>query len=87
MADDKRPQGRDKYVTNNGKGIRRRGSGLNTGPVGDQSAHPGGSSGAEQNGQRTGGVTRSGGKSPLLIIILLVLLLGGGGGGALSGLL
>ncbi len=84
MADDKRPQGRDKYVTNNGKKIRRRGSGLNTGPVGDQNAHPGSS---QQSTDRDTGVTRSGGRSPLLIIILLVLLLGGGGSGLFGNLL
>ena len=85
MADDKRPQGRDKYVTNNGKGIRRRGSGLNTGPVGDQNANPN-SAGQQQTGGKRGGITRGGGMSPLLIIVLLVLLLGGGGGGLLSNL-
>ena len=85
MADDKRPQGRDKYVTNNGKGIRRRGSGLNTGPVGDQNANPN-SAGQQQTGGKRSGITRGGGMSPLLIIVLLVLLLGGGGGGLLSNL-
>ena len=32
-----RPQGRQKYVTDNGKGTARRGDGLNTGPVGGAS--------------------------------------------------
>ena len=89
MADENRPQGRKKHVTNNGKGIKRRGSGLNTGPVGDQSAHPGAQQPApsqQQYGKR-GGVTRGGGGSPLLWIILLLLLLGGGGGGLFGNLL
>ena len=55
MADDKRPQGREKHVTNNGKGIRRRGSGLNTGPVGAPGANPANSA---QQQQSSGGRRR-----------------------------
>ncbi len=36
---DNRPQGRDKHVTGNGKEIKRRGNGLNTGPVGSTPSH------------------------------------------------
>ncbi|MBQ7143920.1 MAG: peptidase C11 [Oscillospiraceae bacterium] len=85
-----RPQGRDKYVTNNSKGVHRRGEGLGTGQVGrgesnvtgtnrPQAQRPSGGSGGGQT-------TRAGGKSSLLPIILLAVLLLGGGGGALSGL-
>ena len=74
--DNKRPQGRDKYVTNNGKGIRRRGSGLNTGPVGNGQSNFNG--GGQQSGGKRGGAR--GGGSLLWIIIALVVLLGGGGG-------
>ena len=88
MAEDKRPQGREKYVTNNSKGLRRRGQGLNTGPVGRQDAHPGGGSqqqgGGRGTGSRGGGTRGGGGINPLIIIVLVVLLLGGGGGGLSS---
>ena len=78
--DRKRPQGRQKYVTNNSKGVHRRGSGLGTGPVGSSQ------SGGQGGGRASGGSL--GGRNPLMIIIVLVIaLLGGGGGlfGALSG--
>ena len=81
MADNNnRPQGRDKYVTNNSKGVSRRGSGLNTGPVGGGQSRPNGQTPPNQPGNQPTRTTRSGGRSPLgTIIILLVLLLGGGG--------
>ena len=76
-----RPQGREKYVTHNSKGISRRGSGLNTGPVGGGQSRPGGQTPPNQPGNQTTRTTRGGGsRSPLgTIIILLVLLFGGGG--------
>lgn len=79
--DKKRPQGRDTYVTNNSKGVHKRGDGLNTGPVGSGSAM--GESGSGASGRST----RSGGKSNLLTLIIAAVVLLGGGGGALSGLL
>ncbi len=82
--DKKRPQGRDKYVTENSTGVHKRGDGLNTGPVGSGSNFSeGGSSGSGGSGRQT----RSGGKSSLLTIIIAAAVLLGGGGGALSGLL
>ena len=78
-----RPRGREKNVTNNSKGVKKRGEGLGTGPVGST----GGSMG-EAGGATSGGKTnRAGGKKNnlLTIIIIVVLLLGGGGG--LTGLL
>ena len=76
---DKRPQGRDKYVTNNSKGVHRRGEGLNTGPVGGQQTRPGFGEGPRGGGSN-GRPTRSGGGGGLLgIIAAAVLLLGGGG--------
>ncbi len=72
--DQKRPQGRQRNVTGTGKSVSRRGSGLNTGPVGQSSAPAGGSQ------QRSGSGTRAGGTRLPLIVIILVLLLGGGGG-------
>ena len=82
-----RPQGRQKYVTDNGKGTARRGDGLNTGPVGGAS-RPGQ---GQQTGparpaqQRTTGTRASGKRSPLLIIIAALVLLLGGGGKSLFG--
>ena len=76
---DKRPQGRDKYVTNNSKGVHRRGEGLNTGPVGGEQSRPGFGQGP-RGGGNNGRPTRSGGGGGLLgIIAAAVLLLGGGG--------
>ena len=74
-----RPRGRQKNVTGTGKPIKRRGSGLGTGPVG----------GADR-GQGIGGFTPTprpqrsygsgGGGFGKLIILVLLLLFGGGGG-------
>ena len=88
MAEDNRPRGREKNVTGEGKGVKRRGEGLGTGKVGSGSGVPGQgpakASGTTQGGgQRT--QTRAGGSKLPLIVIILVLLFGGGGG-ALSGL-
>ena len=70
--DKNRPQSRDKYVTDNSKGVHKRGDGLGTGPVGSGSAFQ-----SESGGKRSG----SGSKPNLLtIIIALVVALGGGGG-------
>ena len=89
-----RPRGRQKNVTGGGKSIRRRGSGLGTGPVGgagrgagigggSSSPRPSGSFSSPSQRSRKN-MTRSGGISPLLIL-LFVLLFGGGSG--LSGLM
>lgn len=78
-----RPRSREKNVTNNSKGVKKRGSGLGTGPVGST----GGSAGESSGKRASGGTRASGGKKNnlLTIIIVVVLLLGGGGG--LSGIL
>ncbi len=96
-----RPRSREKYVTEGGKGVKKRGSGTGTGPVGNggdglkQDAHSSSNTDArkaKKGGKGTSGnVTRSSGSSsPLIkIIIIVVALLGGGGGlgGVLTGLL
>ena len=88
MAD--RPVGRQTHVTGGGKGVHRRGEGLNTGPVGlsggtgssssgagsQTNAGRGSSPGRPSYGQRGSG----GGGLKGIIIFLVVLLLGGGGG-------
>ena len=83
-----RPRGREKNVTNNSKGVEKRGSGLGTGPVGSTGGVMGGNGSSKNSGG--GKTTRSGGSGGLLKIILLVVVLLGGGGGAtglLTGLL
>ena len=74
-----RPRGRVKNVTNNSKGVKKRGEGLGTGPVGSTGGSVGGSNDVPSGGGRA---TRAGGKKNnlLTIIIIVVLLLGGGGG-------
>jgi len=83
-----RPRGRVKNVTGNSKGVKKRGEGLGTGPVGSIGGSMGGSSGSVSSGGKR--ATRAGGNGGLLkIIILVVVLLGGGGGigGVLTSLL
>ena len=83
-----RPRGRQKNVTGTGKGVKRRGSGLGTGPVGGSGRGQGVTGGASRpgtgsfrpTGTSSSNVTRSGGGMSKLIVLILVLLLGGGGG-------
>ena len=84
-----RPRGRQKHVTGNGSPIKRRGSGLGTGPVGGAGRGNGIGGGFSPNRPNTGnpntfGTNRNStgpGSIPIkLIILVLVLLLGGGGG-------
>ncbi len=79
----KRPTGRKKNITGQGKDVKRRGSGLGTGPVGAPGRIPTGNDKPSSSG---GGTTRTtkGGMSKLIIILLVALL---GGGGGLSSLL
>ena len=89
-----RPRSREKNVTGGSKGVKRRGNGLGTGPVGSgggsfDSGMAGGSVSPSGNGRRgfgTGTRASGGGKSPLAAIIVLVIALLGGGGG-LAGML
>lgn len=79
-----RPRARQKNVTVGSKGVKRRGSGLGTGPVGG--GRPGGSTGSS-DGSYSGGTRSSGKKSSMLYIIIAVVVLLLGGGGGLAGLL
>ncbi|MBQ8597167.1 MAG: peptidase C11 [Lachnospiraceae bacterium] len=78
-----RPRGREKNITGQGKSIKRRGSGLGTGPVGTPASASGSSSGQSSGHSarrvRSGGGSSGGGLSKI-IILLLILVLGGGGG-------
>ena len=74
-----RPRGREKNISGQGKDIKRRGSGLGSGPVGSRPAGRPGAS-APQNSAGGRAVTRSGGGLSKIIILLLVVLFGGGGG-------
>ncbi len=85
-----RPRARQKNVTGGSLGVKRRGSGLGTGPIGG--GRPGRSSGgAGGAGYSGGGSSRgtrsSGGKGSMLYIIIAVVVLLLGGGGGLAGLL
>ena len=71
--------GRQKRVTENSKGVHRRGEGLGTGPVGRADGYAG-RTGGSGSGSGRGTGTRAGGGGLKLIIILIAMLLGGGGG-------
>ncbi|MBQ4487055.1 MAG: hypothetical protein II936_08630, partial [Oscillospiraceae bacterium] len=61
-----RPTGRQKHVTDDGKGVHRRGEGLGTGPVGN---------GQRPSGSSSGGMNKAaigGGLSIPVIIILII---------------
>ena len=74
-----RPRGRQKNVTGTGKPIKRRGSGLGTGPVGGADRGQGiGGFNPTPRPQRSYG--SGGGGFGKLIILVLLLLFGGGGG-------
>lgn len=86
------PRGREKNITGNGKDIHKRGEGLGTGPVGENSSSNSVKKPAS-DGQRSGeqyrqhSATRASSGSPLIKIILAAVLLLGGGGYGVSNLL
>ena len=65
-----RPTGRQKNVTGSGQGLNRRGSGLNTGPVG---------SGGPRRGSGVGKRAAAGGGGLITIIFIIFMILNGGG--------
>lgn len=77
MADNNRPVSHGKNVVGQSNGVNKRGSGLGTGPVGNQNynGHKNSSSNNSNGGKRAGGGSMLG-----IIIAIVVLLLGGGGG-------
>ncbi len=87
MADLNRPRGRQRRVTNGGTGVRKRGSGLGTGPMGEGGLGGSFSTFSSYSGGSSGGGPRrfGGGKMPILAILLLLVF--GGGATSLSSLL
>ncbi len=77
-------QGREKHVTDNSKGVHKRGEGLGTGPVGRADGYAGRNDSTPTPGPSSGGPKRSGGGGKLGMIIVIIILLLGGGGGATS---
>lgn len=76
-----KPRSREKRVTDNSKGVHKRGSGIGSGPVGNKSSQEKSSS---RNSGGGGNRASGGKKSPIAIIIGIIVLLLGGGGGAIS---
>ncbi|MBQ9604049.1 MAG: hypothetical protein IJR45_01400, partial [Firmicutes bacterium] len=74
---DNRTSGRKKHVTGDGYGLDKRGSGLNSGPVGTGHGSNRGSGGGKRAAAGGGGI--------ITIIIIIFLLLNGGGQGAPTG--
>ena len=81
MDQNNRPQGREKNVTDGGKGIHKRGEGLGTGKVGNKDYSGQASSGRNVKRAAAGG----GGGLALIIIVLLMMFKGGGLGSMLGG--
>ncbi len=75
------PNDRKKNVTGQGKDVYKRGDGLGTGPVGNQSGYSGrpGTTGGKKSGGMSRGVKRAAGGGVSIIAILLAVMLGGGG--------
>ena len=83
MEQNNRPRAREKRVTDNGKGVGRKGEGLGTGPVGSSDVY----SREEGSGGRhiSKGAAIGGGGGFLAVIIAILFSLFGGGGGAGGG--
>ena len=71
-----RPTGRQKHVTDDGKGVHRRGEGLGTGPVGNGQRPSGSSSGGMNKAAIGGGLS-----IPVIIILIIMSFMNGGNGG------
>ena len=85
MERDNRPKGREKRITDNGKGVKKRGQGLNLGgPVG---SGEGFGSPSSSPGRRSGGAGfgRGGRPSGLVGILVVIACLVFGGGSFFSG--
>ena len=85
MAENNRPNGRQRNVTGQGTGGYRRGEGLGTGPVGNQNGY----SGRTGTGGGGGGQTTraSGGMGKIIGIVAAVIAVLAGGGTGLGSIL
>ena len=81
MEPNKRPQGREKKVTNSSTGVHKRGEGLGTGKVGSKDYSAQGSAGGSGAKRAAAG----GGGIAIIAILALLLFKGGGLGGLLGG--
>ncbi len=83
--------GREKHITDGGKGVSKRGDGLGTGPVGRSDGYSGRNSGSGSNapsgraGNDMAGGTKMSPKTAIIVLVIMLLLGGGGGGAALLG--
>ena len=80
MAENNRPRGRKRNVSDQGNGVNVWGQGHGTGPVGSGASGGSGGSGRKGGGTRN---SRGMGGLPLIVVLLIVLF---GGGGTLGGL-
>ena len=82
MEERNRPRAREKYVTNNGKGVGRKGEGLGTGPVGSSDSQVRrGESGEGHHINKAAAIGGGGGILAAIIGIIMMLFSGGGAGG------
>lgn len=82
MEERNRPRAREKYVTNNGKGVGRKGEGLGTGPVGSSDVQGRrGESGEGHHINKAAAIGGGGGILAAIIGIIMMLFSGGGSGG------
>ena len=82
MEERNRPRAREKYVTNNGKGVGRKGEGLGTGPVGSSDSQGRrGESGEGHHINKAAAIGGGGGILAAIIGIIMMLFSGGGAGG------
>ena len=89
MEPNNRPRAREKRVTNNGKGVGRKGEGLGTGPVGTSDGYGGrvgsGSSGGGHHISKGAAIGGGGGILAVIIAAIMMLFGGGAGGGGGTG--
>lgn len=80
--DQKRPQSRDKHVTNNSTGVHKRGEGLGTGPVGSANGYSGRGQGGSSGGSGKRAAAGGGGLGIVAVIAILIfkMFFGGGSG-------
>ncbi len=80
MAENNRPRSREKNVTEGGGNVRRRGSGLGTGPVGSSDGYQGRGSGGG-GGKRAAAIGGGIGIPAVIIMLIVNFFFGGGNGG------